>query len=91
MSNRFAGAMQPEPEPSRRTTTAAARVGLRHVGAYVQPALARQLRVIAAQEDSSTQALIVEAIEMLLQARGVASPGPKPPGSGGPGSGVPHP
>ena len=84
MSNRFAGAMQPEQsEPSRRTTTAAARVGLKHVGAYVAPAVARQLRVLAAQEDSSTQALIAEAIGLLFRARGVPSPGQKRPGRGG--------
>jgi len=45
------------------------------VGAYVLPAVARQLRVIAGQEDSSTQALIVEAIELLFRDRGVAPPG----------------
>ena len=49
------------------------RQGRRHVGAYVDPDVARQLRVIAAQEDTNTQALIVQAIEMLFRSRaGVA-------------------
>ena len=38
---------------------AATRQGKRHVGAYVDPDVARRLRVIAAQEDTSTQALIM--------------------------------
>ena len=79
--NTYADALQGQ-APGRRPV-AASRQGRRHVGAYVAPELARQLRVIAATEDSSTQALIVEAIEMLLQARGVPSPGPKPPARGG--------
>ena len=52
-----------------RRPTAASRQGRRHVGAYVPPATARQLRVIAAQEDTSTQALIEQAIEMLFRSR----------------------
>ena len=52
-----------------RRPTAASRQGRRHVGAYVPPDVARQLRVIAAREDSSTQALIEEAIEMLFRSR----------------------
>ena len=53
-----------------RRPTAASRQGRRHVGAYVPPDVARQLRVIAAQEDTSTQALIVEAINLLFRHRG---------------------
>ena len=48
---------------------AATRQGRKHVGAYVTPDVARQLRVIAAQEDTSVQTLIVEAIEMLFRSR----------------------
>ena len=65
--NTYAEALQGR-APGRRPTTAS-RQGLRHVGAYVPPDVARQLRVIAAQEDTSTQALIVEAIEMLFRSR----------------------
>ena len=52
--NTYATALQ-DSAPGRRPT-AASRQGRRHVGAYVPPKVARQLRVIAAQEDSSTQA-----------------------------------
>ena len=65
--NNYAAALQGR-APGRRPT-AASRQGRRHVGAYVPPATARQLRVIAAQEDTSTQALIMEGIERVFQAR----------------------
>ena len=54
--------------PNRRPA-AVSRQGRKHVGAYIDPAVARQLRVIAASEDTSTQALIEEAIAMLFQSR----------------------
>ena len=67
--SKFADALQtPAAEPSRRPV-AATRQGKRHVGAYVDPDMARRLRVIAAQEDTSTQALIMEGIERVFQAR----------------------
>ena len=44
--------------------------GTSHVGAYVDPAIARQLRVIAAAEDSSVQQLVEEGIARVLQDRG---------------------
>ena len=69
--NNYAAALQGR-APGRRPT-AASRQGRRHVGAYVPPATARQLRVIAAQEDTSTQALIEQAIEMLFQSRAGAA------------------
>ena len=66
-ANNYAAALQGR-SPGRRPT-AAGRQGRRHVGAYVPPTVARQLRVIAAQEGSSTQALIEQAIEMLFRSR----------------------
>ena len=66
-TNSYATALQGR-APSRRPT-AASRQGRRHVGAYVPPDVAQRLRVLAAQEDTSTQALIVEAIEMLFRSR----------------------
>ena len=64
----FADALQQPAEPSRRPV-AATRQGRKHVGAYVLPDVARQLRVIAAQEDTSVQALIEEGIKRVLAAR----------------------
>ncbi len=66
--SKFADALQQPAEPSRRPV-AATRQGRKHVGAYVTPDVARQLRVIAAQEDTSRQALIEQAIEMLFRSR----------------------
>ena len=66
--NNYAAALQGRAQVRR--PTAASRQGRRHVGAYVPPDVARQLRVIAAQEDTSTQALIVEAINLLFRHRG---------------------
>ena len=65
--NNYAAALQNR-APGRRPT-AASRQGRKHVGAYVAPDVARQLRVIAAQEDTSVQALIMEGIELVFQAR----------------------
>lgn len=80
--NRFATALKPKPQPqagpaaateeeqgavsiharpSRRTT--------KHIGGYFDPAVSRQLREIALAEDSSVQALLGEAIDMLFQSR----------------------
>ena len=69
MSNRFAAAVQTPAEPGRRPA-AATRQGKKHVGAYVEPAIARQLRIIAAAEDSSVQKLVEEGIARVLQDRG---------------------
>ena len=51
----------------------ATRQGRKHVGVYVLPDVAHRLRVLAAVESTSTQALIVEAIEMLLRSRARAA------------------
>ena len=47
---------------------APSRQGRKHVDAYVDADMARQLRVLAAERDTTTQALIVEAIGLLFQA-----------------------
>ena len=51
----------PHARPSRRTT--------KHIGGYFDPAVSKQLRAIALDEDSSVQALLAEAIDMLFQSR----------------------
>ena len=65
--NNYAAALQGR-APGRRLT-AASRQGRRHVGAYVAPDVAHRLRVLAAVEDTSTQALIEQALAMLFQSR----------------------
>lgn len=44
--------------PSRRNT--------RLIGGHFRPELARQLRILAAEEDTTIQALLEEAIDLLL-------------------------
>jgi len=51
----------PHARPSRQQT--------KHVGGYFDPAVSKQLREIAVQEDSSLQSLLAEAIDMLFQSR----------------------
>ena len=69
MSNKFAAAVKTPAESGSRPT-AATRQGKKHVGAYVEPELARELRIIAASEDTSVQNLIMEGIARVLQDRG---------------------
>ena len=45
------------------------RVSTKHVGGYFDPAVSKQLRHIAVDEDSSVQALLGEALDMLFQSR----------------------
>ena len=85
MANKFAAALRPakvspspkpdvhkgEPLASKPAAAAArpSRQGAKHVGGYFDPAVSRQLRQIAADEDSSLQELLAEAIDMLFQSR----------------------
>jgi len=81
MSNKFAAALKPEkrqepqPSPESQTTTSTnkrppARQGAKHIGGYFDPVVSRQLKTIAVDEDSSVQALLGEALDMLFQSRG---------------------
>ena len=51
----------------------ATRQGRKHVGVYVLPDVAHRLRVLAAVESTSTQALIEQAIKMLFRSRAGAA------------------
>jgi hypothetical protein len=46
------------------------RAGRKGVAFWVDPAAARQLRMIAAEEDRTTQSLMEEALDLLFQTRG---------------------
>ena len=71
--SRFTDSLKAPAAPGR--TGPATRQGRKHVGVYVLPDVAHRLRVLAAQEDTSTQALIEQAIEMLFQSRGAGGAG----------------
>lgn len=83
--NKFAAALKPRPEEvgavdglaAEATATAErspqpvrpSRKNTKHVGGYFDPAVSKQLRVIAAEEDTSVQALIAEGLDLVFQAR----------------------
>jgi hypothetical protein len=46
------------------------RVGRKGVAFWIDPVAARQLRIMAAEEDRTTQSLMEEALDLLFQARG---------------------
>jgi len=53
-----------------RTTRSPSRIGKRNVSAYVEPAAAKQLRMLAVELDTSTQALVHEALNDLFRKHG---------------------
>ena len=79
MTNKFAAALKPvapaeAPPPAAAAAPASpharpSRKSTKHVGGYFDPAVSKQLREIALHEDSSVQALLGEAIDMLFQSR----------------------
>lgn len=80
MSNKFAAALKPKAEATPQTPDTApveqksvharpSRKSAKHIGGYFDPAVSKQLREIALAEDSSVQALLGEAIDMLFQSR----------------------
>ena len=83
MSNKFAAALKPKPAPEAvdvppgdqeaapvsSVHARPSRKSTKHVGGYFDPTVSRQLREIALAEDSSVQALLGEAIDMLFQSR----------------------
>jgi hypothetical protein len=91
MSNKFAAALKPakasqpsamEPDqPMASVHARPSRKSTKHIGGYFEPTVSKQLREIALAEDSSVQALLGEAIDMLFQSRRkpmIASKKPKP-------------
>ena len=69
--SRFTDTLKAPAAPGRAVP--ATRQGRKHVGVYVLPDVAHRLRVLAAVESTSTQALIEEAIEMLFRSRAGAA------------------
>jgi hypothetical protein len=79
MSNKFAAALKPSKttpieateadQPAPSVHARPSRKSTKHIGGYFEPAVSKQLRGIALEEDSSVQALLGEAIDMLFQSR----------------------
>ena len=69
-SNKFTAAMNEGPAaavPAPRQ--AASTCGAEQYGAYFIPEVSRQLRIIAASEDTSIQNLFAESLDMLFHSR----------------------
>ena len=74
-SNKFASALKTTQAPAKSVAastlqTAPSRNGRKHVGGYFDPAVSKQLRGLALEEDSSVQQLLEEALDLLFQERG---------------------
>lgn len=57
-------------EPTKATTLAPSRRGKRNVSAYIEAAAAKQLRLLAVDRETSTQALLEEALNDLFRKYG---------------------
>ena len=69
-SNKFSTAMKGGPvdgAPASRATISSR--GAKHIGGYFAPEVSRQLRIIAANEDTSIQNLLAESLDMLFHSR----------------------
>ena len=74
-SNKFASALKTTQAPAKAVAAstpqaAPSRNGRKHVGGYFDPAVSKQLRGLALEEDSSVQQLLEEALDLLFQERG---------------------
>ena len=79
-SNQFAAALKsraPAPEPptaDRSPSPAKGSVKRKHVGGYFAPAVAKQLRLLASEEETTLQELLREALTLLFAKRGLPLP-----------------
>ena len=70
-SNQFAAALKSRapapqpPSPSRSPSPAQASAKRKHVGGYFAPAVAKQLRLQASEEETTVQELLCEALTLL--------------------------
>lgn len=69
---RQAAKAAPATEPAEGKFYRPVRDGRRFVGAHFPPEVARQLRLIAAEDDTTIQALLEEAIDLLFVKKGRA-------------------
>ncbi len=59
--------------PSEADSKPRTRRNTRQVGGHFDPAVRRQINLIAAEEDTTVQELVAEALDMLFQSRGRAT------------------
>ena len=79
-NNQFAAALKsraPAPElppPSHSPSASKPGVKRKHVGGYFSPAVAKQLRLLASEEETTVQELLAEALSLLFAKRGLQLP-----------------
>ena len=59
-----------EPEPARPRGRPPSRREKRLIGGHFDPRVAKQLRLLAAEEDTTVQALLEEALDLLFVKKG---------------------
>jgi hypothetical protein len=63
---------KPSHAPRKSKTQRPSRIGTKLVAGHFDPKVARQLRIIAAEEDTTVQALLEEALDLLFIKKGKA-------------------
>ena len=77
-NNQFAAALKsrspaPQLQPAARSPSASKSGGKRkHVGGYFSPDIAKQLRLLASEEETTVQELLTEALRLLFKKRGLS-------------------
>lgn len=66
MADKFAAASKPKETGGGRGRQ---RRQTRHIGGHFPPETMKQLRLIAVEEDTTSQALLEEALELLFESR----------------------
>jgi len=61
---------RPKAEPKAPEFSRPSRVGTKFIGGRFHPNVAKQLKMLAAEEDTTTQALLEEAIDLLFVKKG---------------------
>ena len=65
--NQFADLLNKQPGPAARPSSGVGRG--KHIGGYFDPAVARQIKALAVEEDTTVQQLVAEALDLLFQSR----------------------
>ena len=68
--NQFAGLLDKTSATSVPAPRPSAGGRGRHIGGYFDPAVARRIKALAAEEDTTVQELVAEALDMLFRSRG---------------------
>ena len=68
--NRFAAALERRPRTDPPAGLGKAGGRRVHVGAYFSPEVARQLKVLGAEEGTTMRMLMAEALDLLFESRG---------------------